>query len=116
MGIIKMVTEMQKGASKSGKKPDNMLMELLSKMSEAYMSEKKENGEYQQRIETLELENRLLKVQVEKLLKEKEEKKKENDVLMDTVLTSMQQSAKKFEKEKLLKEKEEKEKEKEKEK
>ena len=41
---------MQKGANKSSKKPDNMLMELLSKMSEAYMTEKKQNGEYQQKI------------------------------------------------------------------
>merc|ERR1712086_377497 len=51
--IIKMVTEMQRGASKSGKKPDNMLMELLSKMSEAYMSAKTENGEYQQKIDNM---------------------------------------------------------------
>ena len=43
--IIKMVTEMKQGGEKSGKKPDNMLMELLSKMSEAYMTEKRENGE-----------------------------------------------------------------------
>ena len=67
--IIKMVTEMQKGASKSGKKPDNMLMELLSKMSEAYMAAKTENGEYQQKIDNLAIENRLLRVQVQNLLK-----------------------------------------------
>ena len=48
--IIKMVTDLQKGANKSSKKPDNTLMELLSKMSEAYMTEKKQNGEYQQKI------------------------------------------------------------------
>ena len=67
--IIKMVTEMQKGANKSGKKPDNMLMELLSKMSEAYMAAKTENGEYQQKIDNLAIENRLLRVQVQNLLK-----------------------------------------------
>ena len=67
--IIKMVAEMQKGASKSGKKPDNMLMELLSKMSEAYMAAKTENGEYQQKIDNLAIENRLLRVQVQNLLK-----------------------------------------------
>ena len=48
-------------------------------------------------VENLEIENRLLKVQVTKLLKEKEDNKKENDALMDTVLTNMQQSVKKFE-------------------
>ena len=99
--VIKMVADLQKGgggsSSKSSKKPDNMLMELLSKMSEAYMSAKKENGDYQQQIEHLQIENKLLKAQVEKLLREKEEKKKENDVLMDTVLTSMTKSTKKFE-------------------
>ena len=88
---------MKSGGGKSGKKPDNMLMELLSKMSEAYMGAKKENAEHQQTIENLQIENRLLRIQVTNLLKEKEEKKKENDVLMDTVLTTMTKSVKQFE-------------------
>ena len=99
----------------SKKTSENMLMGLMNKMSEAYMTAKGENEEFQKKIETLERENGELKAKIEILNKEKEillkekikekvvakKEKKEivkNDVNMDDIFTMNQREApKKFE-------------------
>lgn len=80
-GVIKVDETMlrvladNKSSSKKKKNSDDTLMDLLAKMSEAYMKSKQENAELAKRVKVLESENFVLKKQ----LAEKDEKKAKKD-------------------------------------
>ncbi|CAB4060492.1 unnamed protein product [Lepeophtheirus salmonis] len=61
--IFRMVSELK--SLKSSRKGDETFMDLLGKMSEAYMKAKQDNNELSHRINALESENQLLKKQLE---------------------------------------------------
>ena len=65
--VLKMVASIK---GKSGKKSDEMLVDLLSKMSEAYSESKNENKELKDKIEALEVENSSMKDEITKLKEE----------------------------------------------
>ena len=53
--------------SKSGKKSDEMLVDLLSKMSEAYSDSKSENKDLKEKVVKLELQNQNLRDELAKM-------------------------------------------------
>ena len=55
------------------------MMELLGKMSEAYMTAKKENNELKIKVQTVEAENADLKKKVAKLFKKLDKMKQQED-------------------------------------
>ena len=63
---------------KGDKKSDDTLMDLLGKMSEAYMNSKKENGELSAKLQTVEAENVELTKKVAKLTKKLEKLKRKD--------------------------------------
>ena len=63
--VFKMVADLQKG--KSGKKSDDVVIGLLSKMSEAYMQAKADNKELVAKLEVLEKDKLEMAEEIEKL-------------------------------------------------
>ncbi len=74
--VLRMMADLKGGKSKksSGGGSDEMLINLLSKMSEAYTKSKKENKELDQRIKALESENKTCKSQIAELKTQLENK------------------------------------------
>ena len=62
--VLKMVASIK---SKSGKKSDEMLVDLLSKMSEAYSDSKSENKDLKEKVVKLELQNQNLRDELAKM-------------------------------------------------
>ena len=58
---------------------DGSMMDLLGKMSEAYMTAKKENNELKIKVQTVEAENADLKKKVAKLFKKLDKMKQQED-------------------------------------
>ena len=86
--VLKMVASIK---GKSGKKSDEMLVDLLSKMSEAYSESKNENKELnkvilelKEKMDIMEAENKNLKEELEKMKKE-ENKFKNVKYVMKTI-------------------------------
>ena len=63
--VFKMVADLQKG--KSGKKSDDVVIGLLSKMSEAYMQAKADNKELVAKLEVLEKDKLEMAEEIDKL-------------------------------------------------
>ena len=76
-----MLAKSAKATAKGSGGGDSTLMELLAKMSEAYMKEKAEKTEVAARVATLEAENKTLKNQLtEARRREQEEKERSQEV------------------------------------
>ena len=73
--VLKMVASIK---SKSGKKSDEMLVDLLSKMSEAYSESKSENKELRERVLKLELQNQNLRDELAKMREDQNTSKFKN--------------------------------------
>ena len=73
--VLKMVASIK---SKSGKKSDEMLVDLLSKMSEAYSESKSENKELRERVLKLELQNQNLRDELAKMREDQNNSKFKN--------------------------------------
>ena len=80
--VLKMVASIK---SKSGKKSDEMLVDLLSKMSEAYSESKSENKDLREKVVKLELQNQNLRDELAKMKAENNSKFKNVKYVMKEI-------------------------------
>ena len=80
--VLKMVASIK---SKSGKKSDEMLVDLLSKMSEAYSDSKSENKDLKEKVVKLELQNQNLRDELAKMKAENNSKFKNVKYVMKEI-------------------------------